>query len=44
MQSDQLRWTDENEKSVIEYRKKVEAGKIKPIKLEGNIKDILKNI
>ncbi len=44
MQSDQLRWTDENEKSVMEYRKKVEAGKIKPIKLEGSIKDILKNI
>lgn len=37
-----LRWTEENERSVKEYRKKVEAGEIKPVKLENNLRDILK--
>ncbi|MGI0045731.1 MAG: hypothetical protein ACREBB_00890 [Nitrosotalea sp.] len=40
----ELRWTEENEKSVKEYRKKVEAGEIKPVKLENSLRETLKKI
>jgi hypothetical protein len=39
---DQLRWTEDNDRSVEEYRKKVESGEIKPVKLVGNLRNILK--
>jgi hypothetical protein len=41
---EQLRWTEENEKSVTEYLKKNEAGEIESIIINGNIRDIIKNI
>ena len=34
-------WDEEDEKAVIQYKEDVRSGKIKPIKYEGNLRELI---
>ena len=40
---EQLKWSEEDTKSVEEYKKKYYAGEIQAVELKGSLKDLINN-